>query len=545
MCLYPPNKRNWRLYSLLELDDSVTTKQVKWYFRRVSLRNQYQQAYFVLYSRARKHLYDAVGEDVYGFIVSGAWGPLISFLGATGSIVMYCITMLIQVVLLSIFFVFLGAKVENIITFEWSIVILPLKVFGLVMCFFTFISILVNLFSSKTYKEGLSLVDRLSPFGNCFASVCYSCLPFVIGSAVSNEYDKGVGHYMMYMSMPILGDVLYYLTSLIWRWPQRIRLQMQINDNKRRSSICYGIFLMAFLNMGCGIAQWVLLGKKLDRKIESSWYIVFIPFCFRAGIRVLEALLRSLMRYSMCVRNKSGVAFDVIGSFFSNGILLISLYFVAVFLEREDHLFSFFLALIPVYATLGYILVCLVITMIVLLSRVSRSVAAEKRANKQWIPPDEREVSVLGTKSTAIGRDLYSNQWSDRGVGKDEGEEEGYASTIGRIGAPYGSPLALEGPVVEAEEEEMEPPRSTSHDPEEKRREPSCHSILDQDPFLEETASSTDEYESYYTNEEGPALDAEGSYEYVSDYEYVEDDRSGSMSSSIVSSPFLKPEQKE
>lgn len=63
----------------------------------------------------------------------------------------------------------------------------------------------------------------------------------------------------------------------------------------------YGIFAMAFVNLGCAVAQWVVLGRKLDGNITSSYYIVFIPFCVRAGVRIFEALLRGIQRYTICV----------------------------------------------------------------------------------------------------------------------------------------------------------------------------------------------------------------------------------------------------
>ncbi|CCW70015.1 unnamed protein product [Phytomonas sp. Hart1] len=567
MCVHPPNKRHWRLYYLLELDESVTSKQVKWNFRRVSLRNHYQQAYLVLYSRTRKHLYDALGEEVYGFIASGAWGPLISILGATSSIIIYCLTMLIQVGLLGLFFVFLAAKIENVMTLEWDDVILPLIIFGMIMCFFTFLSILVNLTSTKSYKEGLNFVDRLSPIGNCLAAVCYSCVPFVITSALTKNDDKGVGHYMVYLSILILGDIFYYLTSLIWRWPNRIRLQMQIDDKRKRSLICYGIFLMAFLHLSCGIAQWVLLARKIDQRFKHSWYIVFIPFCVRAGLCVIEVVLRSSMFYTMRVRNKAGVAFDVLVSFFSNGNLLISLYLVAAFLERGGLGYSFFYLLIPVYARLGYVFVCLILTMILLLRRVSCSTAREKRTNRLWIPENEKNLSLLGSKSTqavpgsepgpcsnwgpdeANSRGSFGPLLIDAGPSLERSpygaSREGLARTArsrtshsrtSHSRTSHSRVLHLRNPHSRSPNSRIQHSRSPySQNPQFRR------SAVHRDPYQVAT-SSTDEYESYSTNKRGLDLCTEGSYEYVSDYEYLEGSQPNSASSSVVSSPILKPQ---
>lgn len=395
-CGEPSKKKNWRLYHLLDLIPPVSTKQVQWNFRKVTLRHHYYSSYLVLYNKSRKFLYDAVGEDAYGFISSGTWGPLITTLGSTGTIILYCVFFLVEVTLLLIFFAFLGARVDDVITWSWDRVILPLMVFVCLALLLTLVALFVNLFSSHTRKESMAKIDRISPIGTFLAAAVYTCFPFVLALNMKSDPAAKVGDYLQYMAMPIVGDVLYYLTSLIWRWPPRLELQMQVDNNQPSSIISWGIFCMAFVHMGCSIAQWVLIGQKVDNRIHCSWYVVFIPFCFRACARVLEAFFRSWMKYTIGVRMQVGVAFDTLGSFFSNGILLISLYFVAVRIERGKHEVRMAHALIPVYITLAYIFICLIITFVVLLVKNASLTSDENRINYMWQPPPPK-AAVAGT----------------------------------------------------------------------------------------------------------------------------------------------------
>lgn len=406
-CSDPPHKRNWRLYHLLDLIVPITAKQVKWTFRKVTLRHHYYQAYLVLYNRSRKLLYDVVGEDAYGFIASGTWGPFVPFLGTAGSIVIYCVVLLVEIALLLLFFAFLAARIDGVMSWRWESVVIPLMVFAAIMLATTIVAVGLNIMNPRTYREGMSFVDRLSPVGNFLAACCYFCIPFVIGSQIRGNPGKQVGNYLKYMAMPIAGDIIYYLTSFIWRWPRRLRLQMEVGNNRPSPVVSYGIFIMGFANMFAGVAQWVLIGMKIDKRINASWYLIFIPFCVRAGVRVVEACLRSLMKYTIGVRSGVGVAFDTIGSFFSNGILLISLYFVAVRIERGAAKCTMAHALIPVYVTLGYMFLCLIFTFLFLLISYSGRSDEDRQINTHWIPSPDREdedegaIKSLGPSETS------------------------------------------------------------------------------------------------------------------------------------------------
>ncbi|KAG5464445.1 hypothetical protein LSCM1_00632 [Leishmania martiniquensis] len=418
-CDKPPRQRNWRLYHLLDLIPPTTARQVKWNFRKVTLRHHYYEAYLILYNRSRKYLYDSIGEDAYGFLASGAWGPFVPVLGAVGSVLLYALVLLVEVALLLIFFAFLAAKDDGDILWGWQTVVVPLMAFVTIMVAVTILAVAMNVLTARTYREGMPKVDRVSPVGNFLAAACYFCIPFVIGTQIFDDPASKLGWYRLYMVMPILGDIFYYTTSLIWRWPRRLRWQMEVNDSRPSPVIYNGIFVMGFLHMACGVAQWVVIGFKLDGQLDRSWYIVFIPFCIRAGLRVVEACLRSLMKYTIGVRSEIGVAFDTVGSFFSNGMLLVSLYFVAVRIERGRKRVRLAHALIPVYLTLVWIFLCLIATTIVLLVLYRRCSREERRVNSLWTPPqkDEDGVQIVGgtdTSDSAPARLLTSQpRWAD------------------------------------------------------------------------------------------------------------------------------------
>ncbi|KAG5489763.1 hypothetical protein GH5_00644 [Leishmania sp. Ghana 2012 LV757] len=417
----PPRRPNWRLYYLLDLIPPTTARQVKWNFRKVTLRHHYYEAYLVLYNRSRKYLYDSIGENAYGFISSGAWGPFVPVLGAVGSVLLYSLVLLTEMALLIAFFALLAAKDGNYISCSWQTVVLPLMIFVAIMVAVTLLAIAVNLLASRTYQEGMPKMDRVSPIGNFFAAACYFCIPFVICTQALDVPASKAGVYLRYMIMPILGDIFYYATSLIWRWPRRLQMQMEVGGNRPSAVIYNGIFCMGFLNMACGVAQWVLIGLKLDGRVNRSWYVIFIPFCVRAGLRVLEACLRSSMKYTIGVRSEIGVAFDTVGSFFSNGMLLVSLYFVAVRIQRGRERVLLMLALIPVYLTLAWIFVCLIVTTIALLTLYRRRSREERRLNSQWTPPQEKYeegTQILGgtdTSDSAPAHLLKASQsrWGD------------------------------------------------------------------------------------------------------------------------------------
>lgn len=227
MCIdIAPCERNWRLYHLLDVGHPITSRQIKWNFRKVTLRHHYQQAYHVLYNRHRKHLYDVAGEDAYGFISSGTWGPFIPTFGCLLSIVIYCLTLLAAVALLIVFFALLAVRVDGRTSISWMRVAIPLLIFVCGMVIVTFFAILINFCSPHTYRECMSFFHRISPVGNFIAAALYCAFAFVIAAKVRTDPGAHVGSYMRFFAFLIVADSIYYLTSLIWRWPRWVRMNM-------------------------------------------------------------------------------------------------------------------------------------------------------------------------------------------------------------------------------------------------------------------------------------------------------------------------------
>ncbi|KAH9578254.1 hypothetical protein LSM04_009478 [Trypanosoma melophagium] len=383
--VYP---RNWRLYHLLELEPPVTAKQVQWTFRKVTLRHHFYQAYLVLYDSERKSLYDILGEDAVGFIHSGNWGPLILLLGAKGTIGFYCGSMLLAFILLILFFAFLGARVDNVITWSWMHVIAPLFVFVLLTLLITAAAAVVSFCLKTPREEGMRWIDRVPALGNFIAAAFYTAFAFSIASKVNDDQSNTSKSYFKYFALPIVADVVYYLSSLVWRWPRRVRLQMEVDLNRPSRFLCYGFFILGFLYIVLSIVQWVFIGRKIDQLTDMSWYAVFSPFAFRAALRLLEAFMRSMVKRTIGIKSACGVAFDTLGAFLFNGALLTSLYFVAIRITRGKATARMAYALIPVYVCLAYLFLAMIFTAIYLARKNTNNKREDRLNNLKWTPTE-------------------------------------------------------------------------------------------------------------------------------------------------------------
>eukprot|EP00796_Vickermania_ingenoplastis_P006714 gene6714-4811_t len=402
-CDAPPKPRNWRLYHLLDFKPPACTSEVKFTARKATLRTQYYHAYLTLSERSRKIFYDAGGEAAYGFISSGSWGPLIPSCGIRAFAVLYVLVVLLQVGLLMAFFVMLGLRTDDSSRMDWNLVAIPMELFGCIAVLVTFVAMIVSTCASTPEKKPFQTVTMLSPVGNFFAACAYAITFFLLAAAVKGNPASEVGKYMKYLIGPIIGDSLYYIASFSWRWPSFVKRLMKIDGNQPSGVVFTGIFLMGFAHWFCGVAQWVLLGLKLDGTIDCSWYYVFLPFGVRAFLRVLEAFLRAWMHYIMRIRSVIMVVFDTLSSFFSNGILILSLYFVGVRIEEGKDKVRMGVALCPVYLTLLYMFLSLIFTLAYLLRKVNALEAEEIRLSHLFVPPP----GALG------GDDLYGDRAYD------------------------------------------------------------------------------------------------------------------------------------
>lgn len=429
---------NWRLYHLLDLEQPVTAKQVRWSFRKITLRHHFYQAYIVLSDPGRKSLYDVLGEDVLGFIHSGSWGPLIHMIGATGSILFYFFAVLLGVLSLLAFFVLLGLRADDYIAWSWMQVVTPLFVFVIAALIITLLAVFVSFFWGPPWEEGMICLERIPAVSNCLAVLGYAAFMFAILTPLKKDETDPPGGFAMYFTLPIAADVVYYLGSLVWRWPPTVRLQMEYGLNLPSCCLCYGFFLLAFLYCIVSAGQWLLIGWKIDRKLDISWYVTFVPLAVRAGLRILEAFMRSMVKYTIGIKTSTGVAFDTIGAFFFNGLWLVSLYFGAAHVTRGKEEVPMIFALIPVYAILLYLLFATFFTVVYLLCQNSKNAREERLNNLKWSPtelqPDDRGVPSFFRN---FGRDDGAANWDEIDDDDDDDRSSVIFSTRGKQGGDY------------------------------------------------------------------------------------------------------------
>ncbi|KAH8620648.1 hypothetical protein ERJ75_000043100 [Trypanosoma vivax] len=382
------NADNWRLYHLLELEPPVTAKQVQWLFRKVTLRHHFYQAYVVLQDEERKSLYDTLGEDVVGFIHSGGWGPLIQWLGARRTIIAYCSTMALSFFFALIFFLLAGLKADKQIGSAWAAVASPLIIVLVMMCLVTGAALLASLLLKAPKEEGMRWVDRIPPIGNSLASFFYLLFCALVVAHIDSSPGKRLYDYSPYFALPIAADAVYYLSSLAWRWPRCRRLDLEVGLSRPSFLLCYGPFVMALLHVIMSLVKWAVLALRVDRKVNISWYETFVPFAVSFILFIGETCIISLSRRAVGVRTIFGVAFDVLGSVFFHGMLLVSLYFASVSMTRGRQRVRMTHALIPVYLVLVYLIGAMIYTLVYLLRADVDNKREERLNNLKWTPTE-------------------------------------------------------------------------------------------------------------------------------------------------------------
>lgn len=498
-CDAPPKRRNWRLYHLLDFIQPVSTLQVKYTARKATLRTQYYHAYLTLSEVNRKFYYDIGGEASYDFISSGTWGPLIPSMGLRAYSFIYFLVLMIEVCLLIAFFVLLGLRTDDPSLTSWQKVAIPLLVFMCIMLLTVFVAMIVCWAARKPTNKTFADRDRLSPVGNFLAAVCYLVTTCLFFSALQSEakMEEKVGKYILYLVPLMVGDSIYYLTSFLWRGPTFIKRLMKIDGNAPSAVVYGGIFLMGFLHWFCAVAQWVFIGLKLDGKLTWNWYYIFLPFAVRALLRWIEAILRAALRHTQLVRGSLGVAFDVLSAFFSNGILIISLYWVAVRIEEGKYIVRMGVALVPVYLTLLYMFICLIITLIISWSRQSTLESEEIRLNHLWTPPDDN--SSLESKEVP-GEALRRRG----GKGDTRAGYEPFNDTTDDGGASQRTQNSFPSD-LEAHKEKLDDFDSENGDTPNAspvQHEPDAIQNISHDPFGPPTDEEEEEYEEYEDEDE-------------------------------------------
>lgn len=429
---------NWRLYHLLELEQPVTAKQVQWTFRKVTLRHHFYQAFLVLSNAGCKNLYDALGEDVLGFINSGGWGPLISLFGSMLTIISYFVVTFLIISALCFFFVFWGLSGDGYISWPWIYIGAPLCFCVVLMVIVTFVAAVVSLFWRSSSGESLHCIERAPAVCNFITATGYAVFTFLIVISLSKDGTYTGKKASFYCFIPMVADFVYYLGSLVWRWPVSVRLQMEYGLNHPNACLCFGFFVLAIVYGILSAVQWFLIGNKLDRKTNISWYVVYVPLALRGLFRVVEAFMRSMVKHTIRTRTVIGVIFDTLGAFFFNGLWVVSLYFILVHLTRGKEAVPLLFALIPIFAILLYLLFAMIFTFVYLLNHNARSEREERLNNLKWTPKelqtDEQSGPLLfrnvSVDNEAAEWDAIDDDWSSVPSQKNGERESDYYDDI-------------------------------------------------------------------------------------------------------------------
>ncbi|EAN78279.1 hypothetical protein, conserved [Trypanosoma brucei brucei TREU927] len=380
------NADNWRLYHLLELEPPVTAKQVQWLFRKVTLRHHFYQAYNILRDEERKSLYDSLGENFVGYLNSGSWGPLIQLLGAKATVAVCCGVWVLMILLMLFFFLAVGARADRLITWTWMQVAAPGLTVTLIVLIATAVAMAVSFFLRQPKEEGMRFVDRIPAIGNFVAAFFYCIFAFIGASTVDSYAPQRHNNYAPYFALPILADVIYYLSTMVWRWPRNRRLDLEVGMQESKPILWYAPCVFAGLHIILSIVQWVLLAQRVDRIIKISWYAAASPIAVRAVVRVAESCMTSLARRAIGIKSVLGVVFDTLGSLFFNGLLLCSVFFTAARFVRGRRVVPLILVFLPVYLVLFYLLFCTIYTLFYLLRRITENAREERMNNLKWTP---------------------------------------------------------------------------------------------------------------------------------------------------------------
>nr|CCC93985.1 conserved hypothetical protein [Trypanosoma congolense IL3000] len=445
------NPDNWRLYHLLDLEPPVTAKQVQWLFRKVTLRHHFYRAYVILQDEERKSLYDSLGEDFVGYLNSGSWGPLIQFLGAKRT-VYACCCMWGVILLLTLFLALnVAARADRYVMWTWMETVSPGFVAILLVLLATLSAMVASFMLKKPKEEGMRLVERIPAIGNFLAAFFYCIFAFVAVSIVDSHAPERYYNYTGLFVLPLLGDMIYYLSSFVWRWPRSLRSELNVGLQEPSPMLWYAPIVIASLHIILSIAQWIVIGQRVDQVIETSWYAVCVPIVLRAILRIVEAYVTSMSRRAIGTKTVLGVVFDTLCSLFSNGMLLTSVFFIAARFTRGRREVSTFAALIPVYLSLLYLIFSVGYTLLHLHKRTKENAHEERLNNLKWSPVDPQADSKVvptllrdfDTSERIIWDDInagssiqYSNGYEDDSLGTDG--YGGYDSKADAKGEGYG-----------------------------------------------------------------------------------------------------------
>lgn len=402
---------NRRLYGLLDLDHHATSEDVVTAFEKVSLREQFHQAYVVLSDPSRKLLYDLGGEKVIDYVLSKSWGPLVPWLGHRWALRLYSLSLIVGAALLLIFFAFLAVKVDKTVSWSWGAVISPLLALLVGIWLVTVLPLiaLVARRIPEPEKEGY-LLDYGPSILNFITSSCYITFAALVATGLTDRslYNTS-GNWMNLFLLLLFGDVVNLLASIAWRRPAKIRraLSPHYRNNSPPGILVYGFIVLTCFYILLAVARWVVIGLKLDGELnEHSWYRIFIPILFRAFLGLIETFLHGAYMRILKMRSGCEVFFAFIGALFMFSLVIVSLYMLAA--KLEGHLITMANVLVPMFVFCAYFVLAAIFTAVYLMVRMRR--LEEKALHARMVASRQREYTDPTASNSARGSSNLRNR---------------------------------------------------------------------------------------------------------------------------------------
>lgn len=401
---------NERLYLLLDVDrETSTSERIRVQFDKMSLREQFHQAFYVLSNPDRKRLYDLGGERVVDYLLSKSWGPMAPKLGSDWCIRLYCFCLFSAAVTLTIWFVLLALKLDNVASISWAGTFVPLFIFlvgNLLAHFVSFVCAITTTFPRED-SDGV-LLDRLPSCLNVLAAGCYLAFAILVAYALDGDQSAASlrnGQWLRFFSLLIVGDILSILSSCNWKHPDKVRraLSPKFRSNPPRI-VVYGFVMLAAIAIILSVIRWVLIGAKIDGVFTASWYQAFAPIPVRLFIGVLETLLNGIYLRHLGVRTRGEIFFSTIGSLFMNSLIVVAVYLLAATMEGA-RLVSMANILTPIYIWCGYLVLAAVFTALYVPAQ-NRRLAKKEQRNRTANPPSQHDpfgVHPAGASHRYVG----------------------------------------------------------------------------------------------------------------------------------------------
>ncbi|CUE70472.1 transmembrane protein, putative [Bodo saltans] len=434
------NEDNERLYLLLDVDrETSTSERIRVKFDKMSLREQFHQAFYILSNPERKRLYDVGGERVVDYLLSKSWGPMAPKLGARWCLRLYCLCLCCAALTLTIWFVLLALKLDNVApSLTWAGTFVPLFILlvgNLLVHLVSFVCAITTTFPRED-SDGV-LMDRLPSCLNVLSAGCYLAFAIIVAYALDGGTSGAAGTlrsgtWLRFFSLLIIGDILGTLSSCNWKHPDKVRraLSTKFRTGQEPKLVRYGFVVFVGISIILSVVRWILIGAKIDNVFTGSWYQAFAPIPVRLFFTVLETLLNGIYLRHLNVRTRGEIFFTTIGALFMNSLIVVSVYLLAATLEGA-RLVSMANILTPIYVWCGYLVLAAIFTTIII-------PAHQRRLAKQ--EAKNRAVNPTSTMHDPFAVNLASSSHPPRYVGRLNGDTPAHESYMMVGGVPVMMP---------------------------------------------------------------------------------------------------------